>query len=130
MDTALAALRLVYSGVLEENRNLNVIVPHLGTYLVSAWDRIQSPRPETNRALSKPLAEYLRGLYYDAVNLHRPTWDCALQTIDVGHVVFGSDYPFVPEGSTERGIALINGLDISEAQREAIFFKTADAILR
>jgi aminocarboxymuconate-semialdehyde decarboxylase len=130
IDTPLAALRLVYKGVLEENKDLKVIVPHLGTYLVSAWDRIAAPRPDTRGAPKKPIGEYLRGLYYDAVNLHRPTWDCALQTIDVGQIVFGTDYPFVPEGSTERGIALINELDISEEQREAIFSRTADAILR
>jgi aminocarboxymuconate-semialdehyde decarboxylase len=130
MDTALGALRLAYSGILDENPALKFIVPHLGTYLVSAWDRIQAPRPDPTVPLSKPLGDYLRGFYYDAVNLHRPTWDCALQTIDVGQVVFGTDYPFVPVGSTERGIALVNGLDITEEQREGIFHTTADAILR
>lgn len=130
LDTAAGALRLAYSGVLEENPDVKFIVPHLGTYLLSAWDRIQAPRPDSTKPLPRSLAEYLRGLYYDAVNLHRPMWDCALQTIDIGRVVFGSDYPFVPEGSTERGIALVNGLDIDEEQREAIFYRTADAILR
>jgi len=45
-------------------------------------------------------------------------------------VVFGSDYPFVPEGSTERGIALTKALDITEEQRENIFHGTADMLLR
>lgn len=130
MDTALATLRLTYRGVFEENPDLRFIVPHLGTFLVSAWDRIQSPRPDGTGHIDKPLSFYLRRLYYDSVNLHTPTWDCALKTIDVGHVVFGSDYPFVPAGSTERGIALINGLDITEEQREMIFHGTADMLLR
>jgi aminocarboxymuconate-semialdehyde decarboxylase len=128
LDTALGTMRLAYKGVLDENPDLKVVVPHLGTFLVSAWDRIQNPRPEAG--VSFDLPSRLRRLYYDSVNLHRPTWDCALETIDVSHVVFGSDYPFVPQGSAERGIALINGLDITEAQREAIFYRTADTLLR
>jgi len=130
IDTALATLRLVYRGVFEENPDLKFIVPHLGTFLVSAWDRIQSPRPDGTGHIDQPLSVYLRRLYYDSVNLHAPTWDCALKTIDLGHVVFGSDYPFVAEGSTERGIALINGLDITGAQREQIFHGTADTLFR
>jgi aminocarboxymuconate-semialdehyde decarboxylase len=128
LDTALGTLRLAYKGVLDENPDLKLVVPHLGTFLVSAWDRIQNPRPEVGPSFDLP--SRLRRLYYDSVNLHRPTWDCALETIDVGHVVFGSDYPFVPQGSAERGIALINGLDITEEQREAIFHGTADTLLR
>jgi aminocarboxymuconate-semialdehyde decarboxylase len=128
LDSVLGTLRLVYAGVFDENPDLKFIVPHLGTYLVSAWDRIAAPRPDAG-GLKDPLPVVLRRLYYDAVNLHRPTWDCALQTIDVGHVVFGTDYPFTPEGSAERGIALINGLGITDEQRERIFHGTADALL-
>jgi predicted TIM-barrel fold metal-dependent hydrolase len=128
IDTALGTLRLAYRGVFEENPDLKFIVPHLGTFLISAWDRIQNPRPETKDGVDVPT--YLRRLYYDSVNLHRPTWDCALQTIDVSHVVFGTDYPFVPQNSTARGIALINDLNVTEEQREAIFHGTADQLLR
>ena len=128
-DSVLGTLRLAFKGVFHENPDIKYIVPHLGTYLVSAWDRIGAPRPEAG-GLKEPLGTILRRLYYDAVNLHRPTWDCALETIDVGHVVFGTDYPFTREGSTERGIALVNGLDISDEQREAIFHGTADRLLR
>jgi aminocarboxymuconate-semialdehyde decarboxylase len=130
VDTAAAAMRLAHRGVLEENRDLKIVVPHLGTYLLSAWDRVGHNRPGPGSHLSKPIGEYLKELYYDGVNLHRPMWDCALQTIDVSRVVYGSDYPFVPDGSAERGIDLINELDITEAQREAILHGTADAILR
>ena len=130
MDTAIAALRLANRGILEENPDLKVVMPHLGSYLLSAWDRIQnSPRRDPNARITQPLGFYLKGLYYDSVNLHRPMWDCALQTIDVSHIVYGSDYPFVP-GNTERGIELINSLDISEDQREGIFHANVEPLLR
>ncbi len=98
--------------------------------LVAAWDPINNPRPEPMRGMKTSLAGHLHAIYYDSVNLHRPTWDCALQTIDVGHIVFGSDYPFVPQNSTDRTIALINGLDLSDQQKEDIFHATADKLLR
>jgi aminocarboxymuconate-semialdehyde decarboxylase len=129
MDTAIAALRLANSGILAEHPNMKVVMPHLGTILVGAWDRIlNSPRGNSGK-LAQPLEFYLKGLYYDSVNLHRPMWDCALQTVDVSHIVYGTDYPFVP-GSTERGIELINALDITEAQREGIFHANVEPLLR
>jgi predicted TIM-barrel fold metal-dependent hydrolase len=130
LDTAVGVLRLAQGGVLDANPNIKFIAPHLGTMLVAAWDRINNPRPEPMRGMKKSLAEHLHAIYYDSVNLHRPAWDCALQTIDVDHIVFGSDYPFVPQNSTDRTIALINGLDLSELQKEAIFHGTADTLLR
>ena len=129
LDTALGTLRLAHRGVFDENPELKLIVPHLGTFLLSAWDRIQGTRPDGGLR-GESLAIVLRRLYYDSVNLHRPSWDCALQTIDVSQVVFGTDYPFVREGSAERGIALIGELDITEQQRENIFHGTADTLFR
>ncbi len=129
MDTAVAALRLMNSGILEENPQMKCVMPHLGTYLLSAWDRIEnSPRGKIDRIL-KPLGSFLKELYFDSVNLHRPMWDCAMQTIDVSHIVYGTDYPFVP-GSTERGIELINGLDITDEQREGIFHSNVEPLLK
>ena len=128
LDTALATMRLAYRGVFDENPDLKFVVPHLGSYLLSAWDRMQNPRPELN-STARPIHEVLQGLYYDSVNLHRPMWQCAFETIDISHIVYGSDYPFVPQ-STERGIELINGLDITEEQRESIFHGTAEGLLR
>jgi aminocarboxymuconate-semialdehyde decarboxylase len=62
MDTAVAALRLINSGILEENRGMRCIMPHLGTYLLSAWDRIEnSPRKPDGKSL-RPINEYLQEL--------------------------------------------------------------------
>ena len=130
LDTAVGVLRLAQGGVLDENPNVKFIAPHLGTILVAAWDRINNPRPEPMPRMKKALAEHLRAIYYDSVNLHRPTWDCAMQTIDTSHIVFGSDYPFVPPNSTSRTIKLINELPLNDEQKESIFHGTADTLLR
>lgn len=132
MDSALATLRLVYRGVFEENRDLNFIVPHLGTVLLSAWERIEisyRTRAEARVHVDQPPAEYLRRLYYDSVNFHLPAWDCALGTVGVERIVYGSDYPFAL-GSIERAIECIERLDITDEEREGIYHGTAERLLR
>jgi aminocarboxymuconate-semialdehyde decarboxylase len=132
MDTTLAVLRLVYRGVFEENRDLNFIVPHLGAMLPYAWDRIESSyrtRPEAQVHIDGPPAEYLEQMYYDSVNFHPPAWKCALETVGVEQIVYGSDYP-LPIGSMERGIACIEGLNITPEQRERIYSGNAQRLLR
>jgi aminocarboxymuconate-semialdehyde decarboxylase len=132
LDGALATLRLAYRGVFEENLDLNFIVPHLGTFLLSGWDRLQlfSRRAREAGYIRRPVGDYLRGLYYDSVNTHAPFWTCAIDTVGPDHIVFGTDYPFTGPDSVAEGIARIQRLDITPSQREAIFSGTADRILR
>jgi aminocarboxymuconate-semialdehyde decarboxylase len=130
MDSALATLRLAYRGVFEENPDLNFIVPHLGTFLLSGWDRVQgfSRRAQAAGLLRRPVGDSLRRLYYDSVNSHRPFWTCALDTVGADHIVFGTDYPFVPAQSVMDGIARVQALPIAPAEREAILGGTADRL--
>jgi predicted TIM-barrel fold metal-dependent hydrolase len=132
LDTTLATLRLVYRGVFEENPDLNFIVPHLGAMIPYVWDRINSSyrtRPEAQLHVKRPPAEYLTRLYYDSVNFHPAAWRCALETVGVDRIVYGSDYP-LPIGSMERGIALVDALDITPERREMIYSGTAARLLR
>lgn len=132
LDTSLAVLRLVYRGVFEENRDLNLIVPHLGGILPYAWDRIDNSfrtRPEAKLYIERPPAYYLKRLYYDSVNFHPPAWHCAIETFGAERIVYGSDYP-LPIGSMERPIACIEALDITPEQREMIYSGAALRLLR
>jgi len=67
--------------------------------------------------------------YFTSVNFHPPAWRCALETLGADRIVYGSDYP-LPIGSMERGIALIDALDITPRQREMIYSGTAVRLLR
>src|SRR5947208_3219480 len=46
--------------------------------------------------MSRPPASYMKQLYFDTVCYHPPAVQCAIDTIGVDHVVFGSDSPPVP----------------------------------
>ena len=132
IDSTLATLRLIYRGVFEENKDLKFIVPHLGAILPYVWDRVESSyrtRPEARQHISQPPSHYLEQLYYDGVNFHAPAWKCAIETLGVDRLLYGSDYPFAL-GSMERGIEVIEALDITAQQREAIYSGNALRLLR
>jgi aminocarboxymuconate-semialdehyde decarboxylase len=126
VDGALATLRLAQRGIFAENPDMNFIVPHLGTFLISGWDRLTGGGRRTTEAGSNP-ADDLRRLYYDAVNAHPPAWHAALETVGADHIVYGSDFPW---GRMKRTVDVINGLDLTAEQREAIFHGNAERILR
>ena len=130
MDSTIATLRLAYRGVFEENPDLNFIVPHLGSFLLAGWDRLQgySRRAEAAGALRRPVADSLRRLYYDSVNSHLPFWSCALETVGPGQIVFGTDYPFTEPASVGAGIARIEALPLGQEQIGAILADTADRL--
>ncbi len=62
-------------------------------------------------------------------HFYPPAWHCALKTVGIEHLVYGSDYPFAP-GSMERAIACIDALDISPEQRQMIYSGHAQRLLR
>jgi predicted TIM-barrel fold metal-dependent hydrolase len=58
--------------------------------------------------------------------------DCAISFYGVGHLLFASDAPFDPEGGPmhiRETIRAIDALDLSRADREAIYFKNACKLL-
>ncbi len=56
---------------------------------------------------------------------------CGLEFYGVDNVVFASDCPFDPEGGTQyirETIKIIDGLDISKADRDKIYFKNIEKL--
>ena len=61
---------------------------------------------------------YLKRLYYDTAISAFPTSFASLRTlVDPSHILFGSDYPFLPEPLVQqqtRGIADYTGFDAND----------------
>jgi aminocarboxymuconate-semialdehyde decarboxylase len=56
---------------------------------------------------------------------------CGLEFFGVDKVVFASDCPFDPEGGPQyirETIKIIDGLDISKADREKIYFRNIEKL--
>ena len=97
-DTSVAALRLVLSGIMEENPGLKVIHPHCGAtlpYLAGRIDNSHSKPSSLGAALPVAPSEQLARFYTDTVAQSPETLAYGERFYAPGHVVFGSDYPFM-----------------------------------
>ena len=64
----------------------------------------------------------MRTLYYDtAMSANRHALSSLLELVGTDHVLFGSDYPFMPEEVIERSISnLVERAGFDAAERAAI----------
>jgi aminocarboxymuconate-semialdehyde decarboxylase len=61
-----------------------------------------------------------------------PAMKCGVEYFGIDHVLFASDYPFDPEAGQfiRDTIAIIDRLDISEAERAKIYHGNAERLLK
>lgn len=126
-DTTSAIVGMVFRGIFEANRNIKMILPHLGAVIPFTIGRIDGSfhtRPECRRYITSPPSHYFKRFYYDTVNYHLPALKCGVETFGADHLVFGSDYPFAL-GSVSRGIAAVRSLGLSEDEEEMVFGRRA-----
>jgi predicted TIM-barrel fold metal-dependent hydrolase len=100
-DTNLALARLSYSGVFERYPGIRWVFSHLGGTLPFMFPRLDNyyrQFPECRERAPKPPTEYIRGLTFDTASTHRPAIRCAVDTLGLDRLVFGTDYPHVPGG--------------------------------
>lgn len=145
-DTSVAVARLVFSGVLDRHRDVELVTHHLGgtlPYLVGrlhSWYRTRREEPElyadpTVADLEQPLEAYLERIYGDtAVSSVGESYPlrCGLEFFGVENVLFGYDYPFGPEHGEywpETIRAAVEDLGLSPAETERIFAGNARRLL-
>lgn len=129
-DTTLATMRLILSGLLERYPTLKIVLAHLGgalPYMTGRIDAQSKIDPECRISISKPPSKYSKLLYLDTVSLHKPSLTCALATQGPEKLLFGSDYPYWDLSSS---VEIIRELDITDEDRQKIFYKNARKILK
>lgn len=134
-DTTLAALKLVYSGLLERCPGLVLVLSHLGGALPALAHRIAFAgevaawRP-SYAALERPPIESLRRLYVDtAFSWNRGAFECARDLVGIDRIVYGSDYFLPGSGFLERTSAFVEGLGLTPVDREKVFSENARRLL-
>lgn len=118
-DTNLALARLSYSGVFERYPRIRWVFSHLGgtlPFMLPRLDNYYRQFPECRERAPRPPSEYIRGLLFDTASSHRPAMRCAVDTLGLGRLVFGSDYPHVPGGVEP----FLNVLDATGATDEEL----------
>ncbi|MGH6910899.1 MAG: amidohydrolase family protein, partial [Phenylobacterium sp.] len=125
LDTTRTIVDLLYSRTLQANPDIKVIVPHGGAALPALVARIAAfanlafinPRPASEAEVFETLAR----LYYDVALSAHPIAFAGLRRIaPIGHILFGSDWPFTPEAGVARNIGQLGDNGLSDADLQAI----------
>ncbi|WP_406349901.1 amidohydrolase family protein [Streptomyces sp. NBC_00658] len=108
-DTARTALHLAVHGVPGRYPRLRLILPHAGGFLPYAADRFAVAARLDPDATPAGLLSELRRFYFDtAISAGSASLPSLLAFAQPGHVLYGSDFPMLPEG---WGTGFDTGLD-------------------
>ncbi len=118
-ETTRAVTNLLLTGTLDRFPDIRLIVPHAGAAVPVLADRILGlsaavslPNPvEPDRFFA-----ILRRLHYDLAGFPLPRLAPALlQIADLGHILYGSDWPFTPLPTVTRLAGEIDGTELFDA---------------
>jgi predicted TIM-barrel fold metal-dependent hydrolase len=104
-DTTRAVTNLIFSGMLERYPDVKIILSHAGGTVPFLAGRLATGDiiPALHERAPRGALHYLKRLYYDTAISAFPTSLASLRTlVDPSHILYGSDYPFLPEAFIER----------------------------
>src|SRR5262249_53709695 len=133
-DTAMALARLILSGLLDRFPRLQIVVAHMGGGLLPVMGRLDfgwrlgsEGMPERAKIKCQRLpSEYLQLLHVDTMGIWAPPVREEVEVFGAARVMFGSDYGPVPIDPSEH-VDIVKELAISDADKERIFWRNADA---
>jgi aminocarboxymuconate-semialdehyde decarboxylase len=136
-DTTLSLTRFIFTGGFERFPKLKMICAHVGGALPMLPGRYgfgYELRKDMSFGqwepdiMTRPPASYIGQLYVDTVCYHPPAVQCAIDTLGIDHVVFGSDSPPVPL-PLKRAVDTVQDLHISATDKQKILGGTAAKLL-
>lgn len=131
-DTTLAALHLVFSGVMQEFPKLKIVLGNLGgtiPYLAGRIDQGFISYPEAQGVLKQPPSAYLKRMFYESAGMPDVgALQLAIDFAGVDQVLFGSDFP-QQIGDVANSLRLINALPLSSAEKANILGLNAHNLL-
>jgi aminocarboxymuconate-semialdehyde decarboxylase len=128
MDTAIAASRIIFSGLLDRFADLRLMLVHAGGFLPYQMGRLDhgwSVRDEPKQNIQRRPSEYIDRFYMDTITHNDSALRWLIQLVGSDRVVLGTDLPFdmadedpvgrldrVAEGSTRGRVAGENAIDL------------------
>ena len=139
-DTSVAIARLVFSGMMEEFPNLNIITHHMAGMIPFYSKRIndfykarEMYARSNSKNLTKEPVEYFKRFYGDTVlNGSLEAFELGHKFFGTEHCVFATDYPFGPnKGETWMAGALqqIKDADLPEEDKKLILGGNLERII-
>lgn len=133
-DTSMSVARMIVSGLLDQYPDVQIVLAHMGGDVIPILGRLYFadrlgyeglPFDQYARNKLRP-GEYIRRNFYaDTMGFNLPMLTAAAEVFGPQRLMFGSDYGPVPISPAEH-IDLVNQLGVTAAQREDIFWRTAD----
>jgi len=114
---------VVYAGIFKEFPKLKIIIHHAGGMIPHYWGRARTIMKHHDD-------EYLKYFYTDtALYGNTSGLMSAFDYFGADHIMFGTDSPLggplIGNGNTEQTIRSIERMDISDADKDSIFFGNA-----
>jgi len=125
VEVSTAAMRLVFSGVMERHPNLKLVMSHTGGALPYQAGRMD--KNGKGAKLPELPSTYLKRIYTDTVNPSALGMKFAVEFFGADHVMYGDDYPC---WDPNAALGFINEAGFSEEVRTKIFSTNAQRILR
>jgi len=121
-DNGLVTCRILFSGVMDKFQNLKFIISHLGGSFLFV-----NSYPNLTVVSGNYKHDWMKRLFFDtAPALHHPKLvEAAIHIVGVDQILFGSDYPAIVPDLMERGVELINRLNVSDRDKSKIFWENA-----
>lgn len=132
VDTALAVLRLIFSGVLKRLPRLKLVASHLGGVLPFLRGRIEAgfkAYPECKLNISEPPSLYLKRLWMDSIIYDSEILMSAYAFSGSDKIMLGSDFPH-QIGDLEHAVERIKRMDIGDEDKEKILGGNAARLLK
>jgi aminocarboxymuconate-semialdehyde decarboxylase len=127
VDSSMAALDLIYSGLLDRHPTLRVVHPHLGGVLPYLASRIDDDR--TAASVPAPLAlrpsDYLRRFHTDTAGLGVGALRMAAEVYGPDRLLYASDYP---NHRPAAGLDVVHGDFCGEARDQVLHANAASLL--
>jgi aminocarboxymuconate-semialdehyde decarboxylase len=117
-DSTVNILKMVCSGFLDRWPALRLVCAHGGAFGPALRARMQrevDTNPQLQRALTRPVGEYLRQLYVDSICFEPAMLRYIAGVLPADHILLGSDAPF-PLGEPDPVTFVRNALPAGHAE--------------
>jgi aminocarboxymuconate-semialdehyde decarboxylase len=130
LQTTIAIVRMMFSGVFARFPKLQIKVPHAGGFLPYQIERFQHaadfrPEPRSKGFAGRPI-DVLKSLYFDTVTFSPKTLRYLIDLVGAERLMLGSDYPF--EMGEVDPVATVTAA-VDENDRPAVLGGTVQRIM-
>lgn len=124
VEVSSAAMRLVFSGMMERHPRLKIIMSHTGGALPYQAGRMDKNGGKAG--LKQTPSTYIRRMFTDTVSPHTLGIRFAIEFYGIDNVMYGTDYPCWDPATA---LQLIDEIALSEQEEQKLFVGNARRIL-